>query len=899
MSTPDEGATPTPASAVFLCYRQDDGADLASWLFEALDGFEAAPPHDTGSPSCRLSVYYDHAAPAYEDWKTFHMGHLRTAKALLFIATPGAKTDFREDGDEDFVHEELDWWLSGRSMAPIIITRPGHGGRYVPAKIRDRWPDAQRIEIDPAQMQTMEAGDSERLRERLIGRIAVAITTSLDDVRFDELEKAEESARRSRRKSITVALATSAAIAAGLIAWQMNDVAERTAQEAFATQLVAHAANMPAIGVRDRERKALFALESIRRLEELGMPTVEADVALRDAIRFYPRAHRRYESENSGVRALSFSGDGQRVLAVIGGELHSWGLEGEGELRLMPTPRGPAAFSIDGKYLAVVRYAQYSDGEITIFEVDEERRIGLIPFDQGRVERLRVSPQGRFVTMMLGRAGYVWRVEDGRQLHAFERVDDMAFTPDGAFLAVVSGSGGNEHGLWRLPVEGDPPTLERIGDSSLLVDAVRVRFARESPVAYVVKTSRGGGVVDLIRVRGSSQNLPLRREGTVPLSGFPIAIGPTAQLLAVRDARRFQWTEVTDRSNGSLVRLPFYSEELAFGPDGRFMAYSAGRSVVDVVELTRSMEPLKATVENPARGGRGSSHAMAFSPDGRLITLAFAAGDSARAVVQTWSPETGQQVLAERREFKIGPPSQGGEPDFAAKATIDPTGRFVAIAAHGAAVVWDVTRNERAAEARFAGEAIRLLLDGDSWLLVADEVEVLGPATRGGPNERHTGTVYDLATGEPLALNGHGILVESSAREPSVAPADSVSRPGVAELERAVRARRSDDRFGFAVSDDGFVSVRDMSRGEEEVARLYVGEDWMGASFAIDDDVRFLAAAQSNDIRFWNLDIYDMACELLDRQSLSGEEWREVTDEDRREAAGEDEPPVTCLRDAG
>ena len=68
---------------VFLCYRQADGLTFAKAVFALLDG-ETLPDGNI------LELYWDRNAPAVVDWRKIHLPYLKSAHAMVFIATPGS-----------------------------------------------------------------------------------------------------------------------------------------------------------------------------------------------------------------------------------------------------------------------------------------------------------------------------------------------------------------------------------------------------------------------------------------------------------------------------------------------------------------------------------------------------------------------------------------------------------------------------------------------------------------------------------------------------------------------------------------------------------------------------------------------------------------------------------------
>ena len=123
---------------IFLCYRQVDGQRYARWIYSTLK-------RTLESKGDSREIYFDQTAPSTTDWTAIHGAALQRAGSLVVICTPGLSVEHAED---DWVHRELDWWLKNRRVAPILIDVTGEGVRWVPPKIRTRWPNAQLVNLD-------------------------------------------------------------------------------------------------------------------------------------------------------------------------------------------------------------------------------------------------------------------------------------------------------------------------------------------------------------------------------------------------------------------------------------------------------------------------------------------------------------------------------------------------------------------------------------------------------------------------------------------------------------------------------------------------------------------------------------------------------------------------------
>jgi hypothetical protein len=153
---------------VFICYRQDDGKEVAQWLYDNLNERRMDIPGIGNHVT--LDVYFDQTAAAINDWTQLHKPALESARALLLVCTAGAKVNL---GEDDWVHKEFGWWLDNRDVAPIIIDPYDKGDRWIPDTVGYRWPQPQRVLVQPDKWDLLP--DEERYPleknalERLIG----------------------------------------------------------------------------------------------------------------------------------------------------------------------------------------------------------------------------------------------------------------------------------------------------------------------------------------------------------------------------------------------------------------------------------------------------------------------------------------------------------------------------------------------------------------------------------------------------------------------------------------------------------------------------------------------------------------------------------------------------------
>jgi len=207
---------------VFLCYRRQDGAWHADWLYRHLNNTSFT---DATGKACRVRIYYDKTAPGVSDWKKLHFPSLQTSQAMIVVCTPGIATDFSRRGQPDWVYEELRWWSGHRDTAPSVVDATGEGDRWLPRLITRKWPDINRIDLnkdDAVAAEGMDVDFATRIRERIIG----AIRESEQRTVFEDLQRSNQLTKRLAVALSCVGLLFFLATSAVVVALRARDAAE-------------------------------------------------------------------------------------------------------------------------------------------------------------------------------------------------------------------------------------------------------------------------------------------------------------------------------------------------------------------------------------------------------------------------------------------------------------------------------------------------------------------------------------------------------------------------------------------------------------------------------------------------------------------------------------------------
>jgi WD40 repeat protein/DNA-binding SARP family transcriptional activator/type II secretory pathway predicted ATPase ExeA len=294
-----------------------------------------------------------------------------------------------------------------------------------------------------------------------------------------------------------------------------------------------------------------------------------------------------------GVIGVAFSPDGERVMAgdtqVTAVQVWDVGPQGDGEWATFPARPvawNATAFTVDGEQLVA---SDERVGGATVWDLASGDEQHTLEAHDDTVSAIAVAPRSGLITTAGGTTAVTSDPVSGVPLftHAEEEeIQDVAWSPDGAQLAVAS---------------RDAP--------------IRVLDATGEEVAAF---PWGGG-----------------------RSAHRVQFSPDGRLLgAVRDfAGRFDPKEpqvrIWDWAREEVVRtIDTHAEDLAFDPTGATLATAHPGGDIEVWDMA-SGERLRTLA-----GHHGPAVSIAFSPDGsRLVS------GGSDATVRVWDPEAGVQML--------------------------------------------------------------------------------------------------------------------------------------------------------------------------------------------------------------------------------------------------------------
>jgi hypothetical protein len=220
---------------VFICYRRQDGAWHADWLYRQLNNMHFL---DADGNACHIRVYYDKTAPGISDWKQLHFPSLQRSQAMILVCTPGIAIDLSKRRQPDWVYEELRWWRGHRDTAPIVVDATSEGDRWLPRLITRKWPNINRIDLSKDYAATAEVTDVDfapRIRERITG----AIRESERRTVFEDLQRFKRLTKRLWFALSCALLLTFLAAGASVLALQALHAEKEQREKAEEQQKIA------------------------------------------------------------------------------------------------------------------------------------------------------------------------------------------------------------------------------------------------------------------------------------------------------------------------------------------------------------------------------------------------------------------------------------------------------------------------------------------------------------------------------------------------------------------------------------------------------------------------------------------------------------------------------------
>jgi WD40 repeat protein len=284
------------------------------------------------------------------------------------------------------------------------------------------------------------------------------------------------------------------------------------------------------------------------------------------------------------------------------------------------------AFSPDGKLLAT------SGGGSTISLRDATgKELAQLTGHEGTVHSLAFSPDGKRLASSGGpfdRGARLWDVAARKELRHFKDTGFPAFSPDGRTLALTNGG---QLLLWDLEKDRERhrfPYLTAYFAAAFSPDGKTVAAAahQSRPRLWDVATGK-----ELFPAEGHTGGVTA------------VAFSPDGKTLASSswDLTVRLWDVAAGKEVGRIKGLLDGATGLAFSPDGKLLSSD------DRAHRLRYWDPATGKEVVDRRGPAPRAAGRDASPDGRLVASATGPG------VKVWEEGTGKEVLAIREEYGV------------------------------------------------------------------------------------------------------------------------------------------------------------------------------------------------------------------------------------------------------
>ena len=250
---------------------------------------------------------------------------------------------------------------------------------------------------------------------------------------------------------------------------------------------------------------------------------------------------------------------------------------------------------------------------------------------KGRVQTVELSPDMRYLASQEAlRDIHLWDLATGKQIAELpDHNPTFVLSPDGRTMATGSSTAERVR-LWDLPSGRERAQLKQPGGIECLTFSQDGRYL-----------AAGGkdGVIRIWETRPDQEPVPVAGVE----SAMPVAFQDGGRTLAVYTGTSLSYWDLeqpkrSDRPNGTWTvrqrprRSEGLNDILAFSPDGKTAAASAGSQSLAVIDVARGAE-LRSL-------GKGSNFSSAvFSPDGKNVA-AFVDRD-----IKAWDVVTGKELF--------------------------------------------------------------------------------------------------------------------------------------------------------------------------------------------------------------------------------------------------------------
>jgi len=850
---------------------------------------------------------------------------LQDSKFFLLLASPRAAAS-------KWVRPEVEYWRAQRSSQTLLLVLTD-GELCWDAERRDfDWDQTTAIPralegyfSDEPLWVDFRANKSEEqlslrsasFRTRVANLAAPIHGKNKDELDGDDLREHRRTIRVASLAVAGLVILLCAAVVGAWIANEQRKLKDRQRQIAVSRLLAAESAATLAPDMESRERSAILALESLRRLERMSMRSLEADQALRSALAIL--GNRRFAFDvGSSVNDVAFGPDGETIVAasVYGGPKR-WQLRTEQPIVTWQREQRvrQVVLSADGGYQAS---ADFHPSGLEVWVEPVDAAASLAPRRYLGQPPIAVSASGRYLALgaLDRRDVQLIDLALGETAERLPAADQVTFSRDGGYVAAAT-IGSTQ--VWRLQ-PGDantllhPVSLHRSPPGAIAFSADSRFLAirdRDEDQVLVLNLNDGNEVARLTAMRDPGQSMALSADARYLAMARvndvlvrDVATGAIVLLAYGREIRKLTFDPNTPLLAAAGVtneliawEIAGLSEKVAIKSAGAVEAMHIAEAPAVLTVLTRDTAATGTLVSRRYRLDDGSLprgdrvHGPGrgvLSGNGKFV----AAPESGR--IKIWAMETGLE--------------EAGRSDAVAVSVlaVSNDGRHAAVQdSKGVVRVLDRVSGEPAAELSTMARDVAVTLGPSGWYMIGTTTRKVGEGTRGSRAEA-TRQVWDLRQHRevPTLVFTDRILpvlfIDPTATfvaqdSPAVENLATGARESSAGLLRPIVQDSPDARFtysgtfaAFSPNGEHFVTRSDVGGlnvwdrvSRREIARL--PQRPAAGVAALSDSAKYLGVVQNGAIQVWPLapsDLRRQGCQMITLRGLGPVMWPRFWDTD-------------------